>query len=131
MLTLSEKDKAMWWSNEKAIVYNFGTLPENAKNSLDRLPELLQQVIEVNVGISKIIEGISKFIEHISRFKESLQTLYSISNTLSKNSDFVKILNELCVSENENVRSEAVKSLKVISDNSKGKEMLKGNPKND
>ena len=115
LLNLSGKDMAVWWSNENAIAYNFDKLPANVKNSLDRLPEPLQQAIGANVGIIK-------FIEAIPRFKERLQTVYLKANTLSQlYQNFVlKILNKLSESEDENVRPEAVKSLKAISNDSKG-----------
>ena len=115
LLNLSGKDMAVWWSNENAIAYNFDKLPANVKNSLDGLPEPLQQVIGANVGIIK-------FIEAIPRFKERLQTIYLKANTLSQlYQNFVlKIVNKLSESEDENVRPEAVKSLKAISNDSKG-----------
>ena len=75
LLNLSEKDVAVWWSNENAIAYNFDKLPENVKNSIDVLPELLQQVIGVNVGTIK-------FIEAIPLIKERLQTICLKANTL-------------------------------------------------
>ena len=114
LLNLSEKDAAVWRSNENAIAYNFDKLPANVKNSLDGLPEPLQQVIEANVGIIKFIGAIPG--------KEELRTIYLKANTFSQlYQNFVlKILNKLSESEDENVRHEAVKSLKAISNDSKG-----------
>ncbi|NQE53215.1 hypothetical protein C5S29_06445 [ANME-1 cluster archaeon GoMg3.2] len=88
LLNLSEKDVAEWWPNEKAIAYNFDKLPENVKNSLEGLPEPLQQVIGANVMRIKFIEAILLFKERLQAFipliKERLQPFYLEANTLSQ-----------------------------------------------
>ena len=88
LLNLSEKDVAEWWPNEKAIAYNFDKLPENVKNSLEGLPEPLQQVIGANVMRIKFIEAILLFKERLQPFipliKERLQPFYLEANTLSQ-----------------------------------------------
>ena len=97
LFKLSEKDETSE-GVASAVAYYFDKLPEDVRNLLDRLQKPLQQVIK-----------------DLSR-KDCPVALRLISNGLPKiDQDFaLKVLNEFSKSEDEEVRTEAVKLLKTM-----------------
>jgi hypothetical protein len=97
LFKLSEKDETAE-AVADVVAYHFDKLPEDVRNLLDRLQKPLQQVIK-----------------DLSR-KDCPVALRLISNALPKiDQDFaLKVLNEFSKSEDEEVRTEAVKLLKTM-----------------